>query len=211
MKVGPSSKFGVNLYRYSEADDEWSRSEFLTGAFEVRLQYSMSFQLVPDIDPAELTYADQSTAPGDATTRAHALAALAASSATIVTSSTSRAGEDAVFMPRDVPEGIDREDPLVQPGPIAVLFVSPEQFDKISAEIDNALTEADNYYHGDDDDLPDDEEEPLGVRFNSRTNAPTIDEIDGWSLHDLSTNGSSPPMSSTPTCFTTTSRQPRRN
>ena len=179
MKVGPNGDFQITLRREThlvrEAGTAGARTirgcipnqHLYDGIFSATLNHSQTIYLVPSFEMDDVTYDLKQKAPEDVESAAEARAKTAAGR-TVITPDASRAGEDCA-------RSIDGSNSQT-----VVLFVSPAEYDELSAETRSVLDKADEFLGLDDEHI--EVEGLLEVRLTDRFDAPTINEVEDFAI-----------------------------
>lgn len=166
MKIGPQSDFPVWIIDESdELREDQANHSLYHGIYKLVLNHMVDLYLVPSVEQKLLTY-DEIVAvnPIDMETVEGARAQSAWFANVAVTPHAELAGQDVVVPITGIPA--NAEDLAGEE--VALLYVSPEDYEELNAEVSSIL---------DSNDESSGLEDSLKARFNNRHNSPTINEI----------------------------------
>lgn len=180
MKVGPIGNFAVRIVRESSEVDDQPNVGLYDGIYFLVLNTIFSLYFVPSFEQTLLTYeAAVAIAPSDLKTVDAVRAQTAVFASAVVTPHAELSGRDTEVTMTDVPES----DAAFGDRTVKLLYVSPEEYAELDAEISRILEIVETPSGGKERERFD-----LENRLNSRYEAPRIEEIAHLKIGEFVTN-----------------------
>ena len=183
MKIGPNPNFQVQLLRphdvyHGDWIDPPENSHLFSDIYGLVLNHTFKLFLVPAFGRDDLSWRVLDTRPQDLGSVSDARAHTAMWANAVITPDATRAGEESVLPVLDVPD-----DETDLPGRTAtLLYVSPEEYEQLDAELSGIQMAIDTEYDPETDDKFWFEDQ-----FAQRHDAPTIDAIGHLKIAELIT------------------------